>query len=297
MQSPLVTIIIPTYNRVAYLKLTLESILNQTFQNFEVIVIDDGTSNNDSLLLCQSFDKVKYIKISNSGSPAKPRNIGIQNAKGKYIAFVDDDDLWLPNKLEKQVSVLEENPDYGLVHNYCQVIDGHGALTSEITGRPGSPEVKHGDVSMRMMGNWTIMMPTPLVRKETVVRVGFFNEKIPGTFADVEYWIRTSFHTKFYYIDEPLVQYRIHDQNMSNDTSKYLQLPLYLKNVLKDQLSIRRIDKKQYSLLLNSLCKMQINYVKKYFFTTMKRCFLLDPFWIIKKNNFKMLVYLLFFKK
>jgi teichuronic acid biosynthesis glycosyltransferase TuaG len=297
MQDLSVTVIIPTYKRTDYLKLTLKSILNQSYQNFEIIVVDDGTPNDNNLLLCNSLEKVKYIKIENSGGPAKPRNVGINNAKGKYIAFVDDDDLWDKEKLKKQVEILDQNPSYGLVHNFCQIIDKNGLIQNAITGKPGSLDVKHGDVSLKMMGNWTIMMPTPLVRKEVINNVGLFNEKIPGTLADVEYWVRTSFCTNFYYLDEPLVQYRIHEQNMSSDIQKYFQLPLYLKNVLVEQYNSKRINQKQYEQLLNNLCKMQIKNIRINFFKTIKNCFQLDIFWIFKINNFKMLIYLILYKK
>jgi glycosyltransferase involved in cell wall biosynthesis len=295
--NALVSVIIPTYNRAVYLDLTIQSVLSQKHQNIEVIVIDDGTPNDKNEILCKKFDKVKYIKIINSGGPAKPRNIGILEAKGKYIAFVDDDDLWLPSKLEKQVAVLENNTDFGLVHSCCEVIDNKGVKKNEIIGRPGSLSIKHGDVSMRMMGNWTLMMPTPLIRKEVLDAVGFFNEQITPALEDVEFWTRCSFATKFFYIDEPLAQYRVHSSNISLEKVKYVELPLYLKEILKRQLIVRRINKEQYFFLLNSLCKMQIKMVKTSFLKTFKNLFLLDYFWLIKRNNCKMLFYILFFKK
>lgn len=293
---PIVSVIIPTYNRTDFLKLTLESILNQTFKDFEIIVVDDGTPNDDNFFLCQTFEKVKYIKIENSGGPAKPRNVGIREAKGKYIAFVDDDDLWLCNKLEKQAAVLENNPDFGLVHCCCEIIDQNGIEKKEIIGRPGSLNVKHGDVSMRMMGNWTLMMPTPLIRKNVIDKVGFFNEIIPSALEDVEFWTRCSFETQFYYLDEPLAQYRVHSTNISADALKYLELPLYLKKVIEKQLSIERISNYQYGFLLNNLCAMQIRTVKKDVFKTFKNLYLLDIFWMFKISNCKMLIYILFFK-
>jgi glycosyltransferase involved in cell wall biosynthesis len=296
MANPLVSVIIPTYKRRDYLKLTLQSVLNQTFNDFEIIVVDDGTPNDDNFFLCQTFEKVKYIKIENSGGPAKPRNVGIREARGKYIAFVDDDDLWLPHKLEKQLTILENNPDFGLVHNCCQVIDENGIEKKEIIGRPGSLDVKHGDVSMRMMGNWTIMMPTPLVKVEVIDKVGFFNEKIPSALEDVEFWTRCSFVTRFYYLDEALVQYRVHSTNISSNASKYLELPLYLKNVVENQLSILRISNNEYKFLLNNLCKMQIRTVKTGVLKTFKNLYLLDMFWMFKISNLKMLIYILFFK-
>ena len=295
--QPIVSVIIPTYKRTDYLKLTLQSILNQTFKDFEIIVVDDGTPNDDNFFLCQTFEKVKYIKIENSGGPAKPRNVGIRVAKGKYIAFVDDDDLWMPNKLEKQVAVLENNPDFGLVHCYCQIVDENGIMQNTIVGRPGSPEVKHGDVAMRMIGNWTVMMPTPLVRMEIIKNIGFFNEIIPPALEDIEYWTRCSFAAKFFYLDEPLVQYRVHTNNISKDNPDYFYLPLFMKSILQNQLSIKRIKKKEYKLLLTNLSKMQIKMIDSGFFKTFKNLFLLDFFWFFKVSNCKLLVYILLFKK
>lgn len=295
-KQPLVSVIIPTYNRTDYLDLTVHSVLSQNYQNIELIIIDDGTPNTNNEVLCEKFDKVKYIKIENSGGPAKPRNIGIREAKGKYIAFVDDDDLWLPTKLEKQVVVLENNLDFGLVHSCCEVIDENGIKRNEIIGRPGSRDVKHGDVSLRMIGNWTLMMPTVLVRKEVVNVIGFFNEKMPSAGEDTEFWTRCSFATNLFYIDEPLAQYRVHSNNISADLSKYLELPCYLKNVIEDQLSIHRISNSEYQFLLNNLCAMQIRTVKTNIFKAFKNLYLLDNFWMFKINNCKMLIYILFFK-
>lgn len=294
---PKITVIIPTYNRIDYLKKTIDSVMMQSFQDFEIMVIDDGSPNTLTEDLCNEYAKVTYIRIENSGGPAKPRNTGIKHAKGEYIAFVDDDDIWLPEKLEKQVKVLENNPDFGLVHSFCNVIDAEDVLTGEVVGKPGDDSVKHGDVSMRMIGNWTIMMPTPLVRKKVIDKNGFFNENIPGTFADVEYWVRASFETKFYYINEALVNYRVHEQNMSNDKQKYIHLPLYLKNVLKNQHQNKRINLSEYKLLVNNLCKMQLAYSKINWKIALLNCFHLDYLWIFKKNNLKMFLYLTFIKK
>ncbi|WP_281637403.1 glycosyltransferase family 2 protein [Flavobacterium marginilacus] len=297
MRYPLVSVIIPTYKRTDYLKLTLQSVLNQTFKDFEIIVVDDGTPNDENFFLCQTFDKVRYIKIENSGGPAKPRNVGIREAKGKYIAFVDDDDLWLPYKLEKQVTVLENNPDFGLVHCCCEVIDEDGIAGNTIVGRPGTPEVKHGDVLMRMMGNWTVMMSTPLVRIQIIKNIGFFNEKMPSAGEDTEFWTRCSFETKFYYLDEPLVQYRIHSHNLSEDKFKYLELPKYLKKIVIDKYNSGKIDKKEFDILLNFICQYQLKMAKVNLLITLKNVFKLDLYWMFKANNLKLLAYILFFKK
>ncbi|WP_291142712.1 glycosyltransferase [Flavobacterium sp. UBA7680] len=293
MSYPLVSIIVPTYDRTEFLKLTIESIINQTYKNLEIIVIDDGTPNDKNLLLCQTFKEVKYIKIENSGGPAKPRNTGINLAKGKYIAFIDDDDLWLPNKIETQVNILEQNPEFGLIHGCCQVINENGILQSQIAGRPGSIDVKHGNVSMKMMGNWTLMTPSVLLNKSIVDKVGLFNEKMPSAGEDAEYWIRCSFFTKFYYVDEPLVQYRVHNNNISTEAKGYADLSLFLKKVLTKFNSEKIIDNIQYKILLNNLCAMQIKMIKKFSYKSVRNLFELNPFWMFKWRNLKLLTFIL----
>lgn len=291
--QPIVSIIIPTYNRTDFLKLTLQSVLNQTIQDFEIIVVDDGTPDDENMFLCQTFEKVKYIKIENSGGPAKPRNVGIREAKGKYIAFVDDDDIWLPIKLEKQISVLENNPDFGLVHCCCQVVDENGIEKNEIIGRPGTLDVKHGDVSMRMMGNWTLMMPTPLIRREVVFKVGFFNERMIAAGEDVEYWNRASFFTKFYYIDLPLTRYRIHSLNNSKINKKeYLKLNIYNKEFLTEYRNKGIVSKSDYPKYIQKLVYNQIKMFKMNYLKSLIILNKLDPFWFLNRKNLKLFIFI-----
>lgn len=296
MQLPLVSVIIPTYNRVDYLKLTLDSVVNQTYNHIEIIVVDDGTPNSHSKNLCKKYKKLNYIKIENSGGPAKPRNIGIDLAKGKYLAFIDDDDLWDRYKIEKQVSILESNPTFGLVHSYCQVINSEGVIQSTIIGKPRTIEVKHGDVSIKMIGNWTVMMPTSFIRKKIVDIVGLFNEEMPAAGEDTEFWIRCSFYTKFYFLNESLAYYRVHKNNISSIKKGYTQLPIHLKKVLKTQLFEKRINLVEYKKLINNVSRLQIKNSKNGVLISIKNLFFIDLFWFVKGTNFKMLVYILFFK-
>lgn len=290
MSSPLVSIIISTYNRADYLKLTIDSVKCQTLNDFEIIVVDDGTPTDDNKLLCDQLGGIIYIKIENSGGPAQPRNKGIGLAKGKYIAFLDDDDLWHPDKLKIQTDILESNEEYGLVHSCCEVIDGQGIKKQRVIGRPGRPGVKHGDVKLRMMGNWTLMTPTPLLRKSLVEKVGFFNENMPPAGEDREYWTRCSFYTKFYYVDVPLAYYREHSNSASSDISKYLNLPLYLKLVLDNESFKRNVTRKDYGILLNYLLIMQAKMIKIHFKMTFLNLFKLDNYWFLNFRVFKTVV-------
>jgi glycosyltransferase involved in cell wall biosynthesis len=294
MDAPLVSIIIPTYDRPKLLSLTLESIKAQTFTDYEVIVVDDGAPNEETKMVCDRFSKVSYFKIDNSGGPAKPRNIGISKAKGDYIAFIDDDDLWLPLKLAKQVEILDKNPEFGLVHSPCRIMDKDGNISEILIGKPGSPDVKHGNVAMRMAGNWTLMTSSVLVRKKVLEKVGYFSEKMHAAGEDTEFWTRCSFYTHFYYLPEPLVLYRKHESISKKLKVHYLDLPLHLKVVIDIALKDHLIDGKQYRSLLNQVIKKQIKESRGSKWRTFIRLFKLNPFWFLNFGNCKLFVKIFF---
>src|SRR3989344_7750625 len=108
----MVSVIIPTYNRASLLSRAIESVMNQTFKDFELIIVDDGSIDNtrDMVERFRRMDaRVKYLRQENSGTPASPLNIGIKNSQGEYLAFLDDDDEWLPQKLEKQIGLFQNS--------------------------------------------------------------------------------------------------------------------------------------------------------------------------------------------
>jgi glycosyltransferase involved in cell wall biosynthesis len=253
MMNPKVSVVIPTYERAKFLKLTLESIADQTFKDFEVIVIDDGSRNDDARKVCDEFSFCRYLKIENSGGPAKPRNRGIDMAKGKYIAFVDDDDLWMPEKLAMQVTILDQNPEFGLVHSYCECINKDGKRIGAIVGKPGTPDVKHGDCFFKMIGNWTVMMPTPLIRTEIVKLSKGFNELITPSTEDVEFFTRLSLLTKFWFINQPLVWYRTHQGNISGNKENYKDKSFALKRIAEDAFLANRITEHELRAIYKRL--------------------------------------------
>ncbi len=297
MSKPLVSVIISTYKRTNFLKIAIESVINQTFQDFEIIVVDDGTPNEDNLLLCNRYNKVKYIKIDNSGSPTKPRNIGIRESVGEFITFLDDDDIWEPNKIEILFNILNENPKFGLAHHYCSLIDENGLTLKGFVGRPGKIEDKHGDISMKMIGNYTVS-DYPLCRSEIIKRIGFFNENMKAAGEDVEYWNRASFFTKFYYVDLPLTRYRVHSANNSVINLRYyLKLNIFNKKFLHDFMIKGIITESSYKKLIQSLIRNQIKMCKQGLIVNFYYLFKLNKFWFLSFYNIKLMVFVLFFKK
>lgn len=119
---PLTSVIIPTYNRARDLKEAVNSVLRQTYQNMEIIVVDDGSTDETHELMNSFTDqRIKYIKKKNERHPGKTRNVGLQAARGEYIAFLDDDDLWLPEKLEIQMAEMRKQPQYAWSYTHYKI--------------------------------------------------------------------------------------------------------------------------------------------------------------------------------
>ena len=129
---PRASIIIPAYNAENYIGLTLNSIIQQTYEDFECLVIDDGSTDN-TIAVATSFNdpRIKILSGSNSGGPAKPRNVGLNNASGEYIFMFDSDDIMLPKKLALSVDALDRNPSANLLFTNFQSIDENGKVIKE----------------------------------------------------------------------------------------------------------------------------------------------------------------------
>ncbi len=285
-----VSVVITTYNRFNFLVETINSVLNQTYQNIEIIIIDDGSSDNNIRTYCESIPNVKYFYITNTGSPSKARNLGLKYANGKYIAFLDDDDLWKPYKIEIQVKVLENNPDYGLVHSYCEVIDENSNTTGEVIGRSIKKKEKHGDVKFRMFASWTLMMPTPLVRKDLIDLVGFFNCEMPHAGEDCEFWTRCSFFTKFFYLDKPTAYYRRHSGNVSANNKFYIDLPKHLFSILKSNSIQSMLSVYEFRILRNKALISQVKYINIDLCWTFSNLFSIHTLWFTKIGILKILI-------
>ncbi len=215
MEQPTVSAIIITYNRANFLKKSIESILNQTYHDFEILIVDDCSPDHTREIVEGFNDKrIKYFIHENNKGEGGSRNTGLQHARGKYIAFLDDDDEWLENKLQRQVSLLETaSHEIGVVYTGLIRIDGK---TDEIIDTNQIQKASGHILSNLIQGKNFVTPSTVMIKKECFESVGIFDEKLPTGF-DYDMWIRIAKHYQFQYLNEPLVKYRIHSSQLSGN--------------------------------------------------------------------------------
>jgi glycosyltransferase involved in cell wall biosynthesis len=215
-----ISVVIPTYNRLPLLREALESIALQTYDNYEIIVVNDFPSQAEDIsLLCSQFDKVHVINqpVSKGGNAA--RNAGITHAKGDIIAFLDDDDTWSAEKLYKHAKMHTLNPAAGLVYSNCTYFWENGVLNDEVF-----PTSLPNDIIKEMCkGRFCPATTTAVtVRKECFEKSGLFDESLVS-FQDWDMWFRIAHNYSFVLIDEPLVRFRQHfGSRVSYDIDKRL---------------------------------------------------------------------------
>jgi glycosyltransferase involved in cell wall biosynthesis len=214
---PKVSVVITAYNSMAYLPETLESVLKQTFADFEVLIIDDGSSDHIGQWASELVEpRVRLISQENQGVGVA-RSTGITHAQGEYVAFLDGDDVWEPTKLEKQVRCLDENPKLGLVHTWLAGIDRHSKPTGRIMGSHIEGEVWQQIIEKNM-----VACSSAMVRRSCFETVGVFDKNL--RFAeDWDMWIRLAARYPFAVIKEPLVGYREHPNSKSKKYASKLQ--------------------------------------------------------------------------
>lgn len=196
MVQPLVSVIIPCFNNAKHIASSIDSVLSQDYPNIEVIVVDDGSTDDSSTILTQYTGRVRLLKQKNQG-PAVARNTGISAARGEYIAFNDGDDIWLPGKIKAQVEHLENNPQTGLCYTSWLVWDQTQPLTEVLDNLPKSSDKselvaeKSGWLYTKLLKVSVVCTITVMLRAEIVKTVGLFNKNY-AIGEDHDYWLRVS---------------------------------------------------------------------------------------------------------
>ncbi len=241
-----VSVIIPTFNRAKLLIEAIESVLAQKYRNYEIIVVDDGSTDEtrEVLIPYLAEQRIRYIFQKNK-KQASARNTGIRNSKGEYIAFLDSDDLWLSDKLELQVHALEENPEAGMVYCNQYLIELEADKEERIKYQKGM--LKSGWIFKDLLlRKFYCSTPTLLIRRAVLDKVGLFDESLEDALEDWEFTLRISRDYQVIAIDEPLIKRRIqppsaevyHEKRITNHRrilERYLknsQLPKYFKNLV-----------------------------------------------------------------
>jgi len=216
---PIVSIVIPTYNHAKFIGKALESVIDQTYKNWEAIVIDNNSTDDTDKVINQYNDpRIKYLKINNDGVIAKSRNLGIKEAKGEWIAFLDSDDWWTKDKLEVCLSKICKNVDF--IHHATEYVNKSKSFLTKkiIKGR----EFKKPILNDLLIGTITkgsqISNSSVIVRKNILIKIGGLNEnKILVGSDDYDTWLRIAQITdQFLYVNKKLSYVLFHDARTSN---------------------------------------------------------------------------------
>ena len=210
-RNPRVSVIIPTYNRAAWLLQAVSSVTGQSFSDFELIIADDGSTDNTAEVVSQVEHPLHYVHLSHSGRPAVARNRALEIARGDLVAFLDDDDLWMADKLQKQVAIFDENPALALVYCDVRMLVEPDAHTPPIL----SPAQKRPErLFDSLLVDCFIYPSTVMARRSRLLAIGGFDESLSIT-EDYDLWLRLAYGSEAGCVPEALVILRRHEEGIS----------------------------------------------------------------------------------
>lgn len=204
------SVVVPAYNQEAYIAECLDSILGQTFRDFEVIVVDDGSTDRTPEILSRYGETIRVIRQDNRGGAAA-LNAGIRSAAGEWIGWLSADDVWEPSKLERQVEAIRRASDVRLVYSDYIYIDAHGNYLSR-EHFPCPPT--RTKVMLKLIRRCFINGSSTLIHRDVFARVGVYDERDRLT-PDWDLWLRVALAFRIAHVAEPLVRYRLHGEQTS----------------------------------------------------------------------------------
>ena len=226
-KDPIVSVIVPFLNGEQFIHEAIDSVFMQTYDSWELLLVDDGSTDHSTEIAKEYAnkypDKVHYLmheKHQNKGLSAS-RNLGVAHSHGEFIAFLDVDDIWFPNKLEKQVNIMKEDPDIGVVVNpaFYWYEDGNKIL-QPMTLSVGKNQPTAWIIKILEGEDNTACPSAVLIRTDILRRVGGSEELFRGLFEDAVLWIKINLYASYYYDPECLLLYRIHSQSLWNGASE-----------------------------------------------------------------------------
>lgn len=221
MPDPLVSVIVPCYNREPYLREALDSALAQTFRDYEVILADDASTDRSAEIAKEYGDRVRLVALTRHvGLPGVVRNMALEQARGRYMAFLDSDDAWYPGKLERQVVFMESHPDLPLCHTYCHVVD---ASSRVLHVRHESMLPPTGPCFEQLLTHCFVSTSTVMVRADVFQAIGgyFSSDPFFRVGEDYECFLRVAQKYAFGLLPEVLGRYRRSDAGMTYGDWRY----------------------------------------------------------------------------
>lgn len=271
--SSFITVIMPVYNGERYLEQAIQSALGQTYRNFELIVVDDGSSDQSTKIVEQhlSDERVVLLRNEKNMGVAASRNHALKFAKGDLITFLDQDDIWLPNKLELQVSAIENHPDIGLLHAGHARIDTNSELLPAYRQLPpdrfGNVEAKIDvrDVFGEIFISNNIQPLTTMIPRKVLDEVGWFNAELPGV-DDYELWLRIALRYPIGHLQTIVGYWRAHPGQQSNQGYRMLMIRLKAVDLILSRFheAKQRVPGKTFRKRMHGMCTSAANYTMYY---------------------------------
>ncbi len=236
---PRVSVIIPTYNCARFLVRTIDSVLRQTYQDFEVIVVDDGSTDETQELMARFGDPVHYVYQENQGASAA-RNVAVSRARGEFIAYLDADDLWTPEKLLRQVEYLDAHPTCGFVHTEVSVIDEDDQILYTRFNQETKRAVPQGHCLRDVLLRSHIQTLTVMERRSVFEKAGNFDLRLPIA-QDYLHWIHVVLREyEVGYLSEPLGQYRWRGGSLMSSQRRLLEDFVKIYEILLTEQGLER---------------------------------------------------------
>lgn len=216
-----VSIILPTYNRAAIVGAAIESVLSQTYPCFELLVVDDGSSDGtEQVVGAYRDERIVYHKMPQNGGQSKARNFGMRQARFDYLAFEDSDDLWHSRKLELQMKAMREDASIGFVYHKFRYDLGEGRCITMPDGKIAL-EKKSGDIYAQLLWDNLVGMPTLLMKRACLEKVGYIDESLQ-CLEDYDFALRLGKHYRAAFVDEILLDAGFSNTGVSGDSYQYL---------------------------------------------------------------------------
>jgi glycosyltransferase involved in cell wall biosynthesis len=247
--KPRVSAIITTYNRVDYLVEAIESVLGQTYQDFELIVADDGSVDDTQARMATYAGRIRHLLLPHSGRLEDTRNAALLVAEGELIAFLEDDDMWRDDKLAQQVAVFDNDASMGMTYSDVQIILTDGTLSPAVLS---AEQKQSADVFTHLLEGCFINPSTVMVRKALFDEIGLFDQRFSSQ-ADYYFWLRAAHAAPVYCLPEPLTLVR--RDGASHSGSHALQNHICAVDVLDDVRTTVLLKGKQRLIIRRTLAR------------------------------------------